>query len=347
MQKLRTTVSYITTQPQHVEHDYKQVIDSAQLTRSVEQTYPIHMLIDQRRPMPFPAAQTPPWQLDCTIDWLKQHNAKQIGAFIPPKPRLGFWDDGDSIGYAALLRQHKIAAQSGTSTLVEIPPHFTHLRAAFGKSLRVPSELLGAQLIVLPVLSTDRVLGFAGALACMARTLVPALTHMAHPHELLVDLLSLLRDLGGTWLAVMDATMVGDGPAPYNIAPSVRNLVLASADPLALDAYAAHLAGLEPLRDLPYLRLAHERGLGNADLSQTELISAGGPQPQPWALQWPQRYRAESPQLLHVPAALESAYTQFVRWPLRERNAFESWLVHTGWGKLFGRYQRQLFARHK
>ena len=46
--------------------------------------------------------------------------------------------------------------------------------------------------------------------------------------------------------------------------PRIKNILLASADQVAVDAIAVQLMGFDPL-SLPYLRMCHERELGVAD----------------------------------------------------------------------------------
>jgi len=54
--------------------------------------------------------------------------------------------------------------------------------------------------------------------------------------------------------------------------PYVKNVLLASADQVAIDAVAAKLMGLDPMKDCRFIRLAHELGLGCGDPSQIEII---------------------------------------------------------------------------
>ncbi|MBC7235078.1 MAG: DUF362 domain-containing protein [Chloroflexi bacterium] len=66
-------------------------------------------------------------------------------------------------------------------------------------------------------------------------------------------------------LAVIDAVLAGEGLGPWGASPVEMGLVLASADPVAADAAAAALMGLEPER-IRHLVYAEARGLGLADL---------------------------------------------------------------------------------
>ncbi|SYZ72979.1 conserved hypothetical protein [Candidatus Zixiibacteriota bacterium] len=75
--------------------------------------------------------------------------------------------------------------------------------------------------------------------------------------HIIVDILSLRPP----HLTLMDAilTMEGDGPSSGN--PRWVNLLMASTDPVAIDAIAATIIGLNPER-VPTTRLASEAGLG-------------------------------------------------------------------------------------
>jgi hypothetical protein len=90
--------------------------------------------------------------------------------------------------------------------------------------------------------------------------------HWTHPviHETLVDLLMIQKKIHRGVFAVMDGTFAGDGPGPRCMVPHVKNVILASADQVAIDAVAARLMGLDPM-SIKYIRLAHEHGLGCGD----------------------------------------------------------------------------------
>jgi hypothetical protein len=71
--------------------------------------------------------------------------------------------------------------------------------------------------------------------------------------------------------AVMDGTFAGDGPGPRCMVPHVKNVILASADQVAIDAVAAKLMGFDPL-SIKYIRTAHDLGLGCGDPRQIEIV---------------------------------------------------------------------------
>lgn len=103
--------------------------------------------------------------------------------------------------------------------------------------------------------------------------LLKEVRHYAHEfiHEVMVDLMLMQRELHPQSLAVMDGTVMGDGAGPRTMIPRDGNVILASADQVAIDAIAARIMGFDPLA-IPYLRLCHERGLGVADPRRIELV---------------------------------------------------------------------------
>ena len=90
-------------------------------------------------------------------------------------------------------------------------------------------------------------------------------------HETLVDLLMIQKRIHRGVFAVMDGTFAGDGPGPRCMIPYAKNVILASADQVAIDAVAARLMGFDPL-SIKYIRLAHDAGLGCGDPREIEIV---------------------------------------------------------------------------
>jgi intein/homing endonuclease/uncharacterized protein (DUF362 family) len=97
--------------------------------------------------------------------------------------------------------------------------------------------------------------------------------HWTHSviHETLVDLLMIQQDIHPGLFAVMDGTFAGDGPGPRAMRWHEKDVILASADQVAIDAISAHLQGFDPL-SIPFIRIAHEMGLGVGDPRQIEIV---------------------------------------------------------------------------
>ena len=79
------------------------------------------------------------------------------------------------------------------------------------------------------------------------------------------------REIHPGVFAVMDGAVCGDGAGPRTMEPREKNVLLASADQVAIDSVAASLMGFDPM-SIPYLRMAHERGLGCADIAKIEVV---------------------------------------------------------------------------
>jgi hypothetical protein len=139
--------------------------------------------------------------------------------------------------------------------------------------LPVSRSLGNAVAVHLPTLKTHGLVGLAGAVENTWSAWLPAGGGAAasHPHEVLVDLLSVQLDTHRAVCAVMDGTVAGDGAGPRTVEPRATNVLLASTDVVALDAVAARLAGMDPF-SLRYLALAYALGLGCADIDEIEVV---------------------------------------------------------------------------
>ena len=147
------------------------------------------------------------------------------------------------------------------------------LNRIFPEGIEIPKMYVGASVLHLPTVKTHGHSTTTGAVKNAFGGLLKEVRHYAHEfiHEVLVDLLYMQRELHPGVFAVMDGTVVGDGAGPRTMLPREGNLILASADSVAIDAIAARLMGFDPL-GIPYLRMAHERGLGVADPREIELV---------------------------------------------------------------------------
>ncbi|KXK33589.1 MAG: hypothetical protein UZ16_OP3001002215 [Candidatus Hinthialibacteria bacterium OLB16] len=98
--------------------------------------------------------------------------------------------------------------------------------------------------------------------------------HWTHEviHETLVDLLMIQKKIHTGVFAVMDGTFAGDGPGPRCMVPHVKNVILASADQVAIDAMSASLMGFKPLDEIKFIRLSHDMGLGVGDPKEIEVV---------------------------------------------------------------------------
>jgi hypothetical protein len=107
--------------------------------------------------------------------------------------------------------------------------------------------------------------------------------HWTHSviHETLVDLLMIQQDIHPGIFALMDGTFAGDGPGPRAMRWHEKNILLASSDQVAIDAVSAKLQGFDPM-SIPFIRIAHEMGLGVGDPRQIKIEGYDIEQEAPW-----------------------------------------------------------------
>jgi uncharacterized protein (DUF362 family) len=131
----------------------------------------------------------------------------------------------------------------------------------------LPTVLDGACLVTVPVMKTHDKTGLSGAIKNQWGCL-PVARHNYHLllDNALVDILRLTRPA----FAVVDATMCLEGNGPKTGRPKAMDLVLASGDPVAIDAVQALLMGFGP-DEVDHVRLTGEAGLGEHRLTAIEI----------------------------------------------------------------------------
>jgi uncharacterized protein (DUF362 family) len=151
---------------------------------------------------------------------------------------------------------------------LDVPNGFTLDRVRVGRAVTEADILLNV-----PVLKTHRgtllsncVKNIGVGVACREEK---KRLHRLGIDEALLDVYSVVQPT----FNVVDALVCleGDGPNYPPGKPRPLGLVLAGEDAVAVDAVCARLIGLDPL-EVKHLSLAHERGIGNADLDQIDIV---------------------------------------------------------------------------
>ena len=78
-------------------------------------------------------------------------------------------------------------------------------------------------------------------------------------------------------VTIADAVTAMEGQGPTNGKLRDLNLIIASTDTVALDAVCSKIIGFEPL-DIPTTRIAHQRGLGEANMESIEVCGGKVPE---------------------------------------------------------------------
>ena len=151
-----------------------------------------------------------------------------------------------------------------------------HPEGRFYKSFEIARAALDANVIVsISKLKTHGLTAFTGAIKNVFGCVPGVRKGLFHVQaaesrevfaQMLVDLLGAIRP----GVNVMDAIVAMDGEGPNTGRPKQIGVILASADPVALDAVACVIVGIDPL-SIDTTRLAAEQGLGIADLARIEI----------------------------------------------------------------------------
>ena len=147
------------------------------------------------------------------------------------------------------------------------------LHQIFPEGIKIPKFFIGRNIIQLPTVKTHVFTTITGAMKNAFGGLLNERRHWTHAviHETLVDLLTIQQEIHPGLFAVMDGTFAGDGAGPRAMRPHEKDILLASADQVAIDAVSAKLQGFDPL-SIDFIRMAHEKGLGVGDPRDIEIV---------------------------------------------------------------------------
>ncbi len=232
------------------------------------------------------------------------------------------------------------------------------LEHIYPEGILIPDYFIGKNIVHLPTVKTHMYTTTTGAMKNAFGGLLSKYRHYTHTwiHETLVDLLAIQREIHPGMFAVMDGTTAGNGPGPRLMEPVVKNVILASADQVAIDAVAAKLMGFDPL-NIKYIRLAHERGLGVGDVREIDIVGddVSG---ENWGFQvgysthtflawlaWYGPTRVFQKMVLRTPLVVVPTFIgeveqDYMYWPLKFKRVADQWRAETSWGQLFQKYQR-------
>jgi uncharacterized protein (DUF362 family) len=238
---------------------------------------------------------------------------------------------------------------------------FLCLNQVYPDGFYIPRRFMGENIIHLPTVKTHIFTTTTGAMKNAFGGLLNERRHWTHPviHETLVDLLMIQKKIHRGVFAVMDGTFAGDGPGPRCMTPHVKNVILASADQVAIDAIAAKLMGIDPMQ-IKYIRLAHELGLGCGDPGEIEIIGDPSAAEVNWGFVGPFQKMTFASQMQHkiywgpLKKPLEwSLKTVLAPWsyiasvlyhdtfwyPLNAKKKMRE-ALDSGWGRLFHNWER-------
>lgn len=360
------TVAVLRTRPERVLDDYVRLIELAGVERHLVRNASTILKDNISWHFPFPAANTTPWQLEGAVRALRASGFDDLVCVQNKTVVTDAFKGEDLNGYVPIFQRYQIPVlynfKDEDMRWVPIRPKakMLVLDRIFPEGIHVPDFFFGKNIVHLPTVKCHIYTTTTGAMKNAFGGLLNTRRHYTHSwiHETLVDLLAIQQEIHSGIFAVMDGTTAGNGPGPRTMYPQVKNVILASGDQVAIDAAAAKLMGFDPLR-IPYIRLAHEAGLGVGDPRSIELVGDTDLGNESWNFQvgdngasrvgdvvWFGPLKPVQNVLMRTPLVNlfilgSEVYHDYYRWPARDRRVFERWLGTTAWGELFQAYRRQ------
>ncbi|HAA90630.1 MAG: Uncharacterized protein XD63_0291 [Thermoanaerobacterales bacterium 50_218] len=277
MQK-KAVVAVLKTSPETVLEDYERLLELAGLKQALDPKCPTILKLNLSWTKYFPACSTQPWQLEGVLRGLLKAGFTKERLY-PVENKTVVTDPVKGARNNAWL---PVLDRYGLEFIplpevkwVPFRPKkkLFMLDKIFPEGFCIPEMFIGKQVVHLPTLKTHGHSTTTGAVKNSFGGLLQEVRHYCHKyiHEVLADLMIIQQEIHPGIFGVMDGTVAGDGAGPRTMIPKVKNIILASADSVALDAVAAKLMGFQPL-EIPYLRICHEHGLGIGDPSQIEVV---------------------------------------------------------------------------
>ena len=357
------TVVVMKTTPTTILEDIQQAMEKAGVRWALNPKSPTILKDNISWHFPFPAANTTPWQLEGTILGLRKAGFENLVCVQNKTVVTDAFKGEDLNKYVPLFRKYAIPVKFNFKEedmkWVEYKPKtpLLVLDQIYPEGIRLPEFFFGTNIVHLPTVKCHIYTTTTGAMKNAFGGLLTTYRHYTHSwiHETLVDLLAIQKEIHTGLFAVMDGTTVGNGPGPRTMYPVEKNLILAGADQVAIDAVAAKMMGFDPM-SIPYIRLAHERGLGCGDPRFIKVVgedisnvnwkfsvgdnfaSLAGDLLWFSPLRKFQNFFFRTP-LVNLFIFSSEAYHDYYRWPFMDRRVFNRWRKSSQWGKLFSSYE--------
>lgn len=275
---MKSIVSVLKTSPQTVLEDISLAMKRAGFSRSLPKDNDTILKINISWQHYYPACSTTPWQFEGVIKTLLDAGYQNL---IPAQNRTVVVDP--EIGAA---RNHLVSViekydlnfvylyKPEIKWIIYRPKgKLLALDKVYPDGIQIPELLVGKNALHLPTMKTHVFTKTTGAMKNAFGGLLNDNRHWTHSviNETLVDLLMIQKEIHPGLFAVMDGTIAGDGAGPRAMVPHVKNYILASSDMVAIDAIAARMMGFDPMQ-MPYIKIAHEKGLGVGNPSEIEIV---------------------------------------------------------------------------
>ena len=274
----RGKVAVLRTTPDTVLEDYRRLMELAGYEKALPKDKETLLKINISWQQWYPACSTAPWQLEGVIRTLLDAGYKDLIAAhnrtVVVDAYVGERNNKHKlvVDRYGLQNVHLYEPEVEWVTYEPKSPMLV-LHKVYPDGIKIPKMFIGRNIVQLPTVKTHVFTTITGAMKNAFGGLLSERRHWTHSviHETVVDLLAIQQEIHPGVFAVMDGTFAGDGPGPRAMNVHEKNVILASADQVAIDAVSAKLQGFDPM-SLKFIRLAHERGLGVGDPRVIEIV---------------------------------------------------------------------------
>ena len=271
-------VAVVKTTPETVLDDYQRAMELAGYKAALPKDKETILKINISWQTWYPACSTAPWQLEGAIQALQGAGYQDLIAAHNNTVVVNAYVGEENNKHKYVVDKHgvrNVHLYEPQYNWVRYEPKrpFLVLDEIYPEGVSIPEILIGRNIIQMPTVKTHVFTTITGAMKNAFGGLLGQKRHWTHSliHETLVDLLMIQQDIHPGLFAVMDGTFAGDGPGPRAMRWHEKDVILASADQVAIDALSAKLQGFDPL-SIPFIRIAHEMGLGVGDPGQIEIV---------------------------------------------------------------------------
>src|SRR5215212_11651539 len=275
----RAKVAVLKTTPATVLEDYERLMKLADFEKHLDPARTTILKDNISWHFPAPGANSTPWQLEGVIKALENNGFNDVSCVQNKTVVTNAFKGEDLNNYVPLFKKYDIPVlynfKPEDMTWIKYEPKakMLVLDKIFPEGIYIPDYFFDKNIIHLPTVKCHIYTTTTGAMKNAFGGLLNTRRHYTHSwiHETLVDLLAIQKEIHPGLFAIMDGTTAGNGPGPRTMYPVVKNVMLASADQVAIDAVAAKLMGFDPM-SIKYIRRAHEAGLGCGDPRDIEVV---------------------------------------------------------------------------
>lgn len=356
----KSVVVVLKTNPGSILDDYGRLMRMARYNEVIPKDTDIVLKLNLSWTKYFPACSSTPWQLEGVIKTLLEDGYAREKIFPVENKTVVT----DPIKGAINNRWLSVLERYGLEFIplpkvkwvkYKFKTKFLKLNEIFPQGFEIPEMFIGKSIIHLPTVKTHGHSITTGSIKNAFGGLLKEVRHYCHKyiHEVLVDLMLIQREIHPVVFTVMDGTICGDGAGPRTMIPRIKNYILASFDPVAIDAVSARMMGFDPM-SIPYIKMCNDMNLGVGDLSNIEIIGEDistvnfGFKTKRSLIIWGDQMVRKGPlnflerpllysRLMVLPTLASNIYHDYIWYPIIGRSRIKKFMK-TEWGELFKRY---------